>query len=259
MSDDLVALNVLVVSDSAPEREAFRIAASQAAAVIDIAEVERIGDAPPTGHLLAVGNFDVILLDSGMPPDGRQALVKAARAAAAKPLIISLGSPELQSNHFGPERFVIDGLLAKPIQSAEARALLDACMRARLPNRVLVVDDSATVRSVIRKVLQACRYRFEIEEAADSAAALAQAARHRFDLVLLDRDLPGLDGLATLTHFLQGHADTKVVMIAATNDSKFVDRARAAGAHDVLYKPFYASDIDALMNRLLGLMRAESQ
>lgn len=98
-----------------------------------------------------------------------------------------------------------------------------------------------------------CRYQFEIEEAADGTTALEQAGKKRFDLVPLDCHMPGLDGFATLAKFLENHADTKAVMITATNDTKIADRARAAGAHEVLYKPFYAKDIDALMARLLGL------
>lgn len=258
MSDDLVALNVLIVSDSASERDALRNAASQASVVIDVAEVDRISDAAPTRDLLSNGNVDVVFLDSRMPPDGRQAVIDAARAAQARPLVISVGSAGLKSNRAAAEGLAVDGQLAKPIQSDEARALLDACVRARLPNRILVVDDSATVRSVIRKVLQSCRYNIEAEEAADGEAALKLAGKRRFDLVLLDCHMPGLDGFATLARLLQSHADTKVVMVTATNDTKIADRARAAGAHDVLYKPFYAKDVDALMNRLHGLLRPKA-
>jgi CheY-like chemotaxis protein len=127
-----------------------------------------------------------------------------------------------------------------------------------LPSRVLVVDDSATVRSVMRKVLQSCRYRLEVEEAPDGLSALQQAGRERFDVVLRDCNMPGLDGLATLAMFRQAHADTKVVIVTATNDTRLAAKARTAGAHDVLYKPFYARDVDAVMSRLLGLRRPKT-
>jgi CheY-like chemotaxis protein len=257
MGDDLVALRILIVSDAAAERDALRSAASQASVMIDVAEVDRIADATPTCKRLANDEVDVIFLDSRMSHDGRQAVIDAARSAEARPLVISVGAADLKNQALS-DGIAVDGLLAKPIQPADARALLDACVRARLPNRVLVVDDSATVRSVIRKVLQSCRYNFEAEEAADGEAALEQAGKQRFDLVLLDCNMPGLDGFATLARFLQRHADTKVVMVTATNDTKIADRARAAGAHDVLYKPFYAKDVDVLMNRLHGLMRPKA-
>ena len=258
MSDDLVALSVLVVSDSASERDALKEAAANASVMIDLSEVDRISEASATCNVLASKNVDVIFLDSRMPHEGRQAVIDAAHAADATPLVISIGSSDLKPNQ-SAERLAIDGLLAKPFQSDEARSLLDACMRARLRSRILVVDDSATVRSVIRKVLQSCRYQFEVEEADDGMAALGQADKQRYDLVLLDCHMPGLDGFATLAKFLETHADAKVVMVTATNDTKVADRARAAGAHDVLYKPFYAKDIDAVMNRIHGLTQPKVQ
>jgi FixJ family two-component response regulator len=50
------------------------------------------------------------------------------------------------------------------------------------------------------------------------------------------------------------YPDMKVVMITGTRDVRIEDRARASGAKDFLYKPFFAKDIDAVLNRLFGLM-----
>ena len=222
--------------------------------MVDFAKVDHTGEAATACAAVADQNVDVVFLDARMSQDGRRAVFNAAHAASAKPLVISIGATDLKS----ADGLALDGLLAKPVEAAEARALLDACVRARLPSRVLVVDDSATVRSVMRKVLQSCRYRFEVEEAADGLAALQQAGKQRFDLVLLDCNMPGLDGFATLRMFRQAHTDTKVVMVTPTNDTKLADKARVSGAHDVLYKPFYAKDVDAVMSRLHGLRRPKT-
>lgn len=257
MSDDLVALNVLVVSDSDSELNALRDAAARASVIVDVSEVNRIDDAAPTCGLLASKNIDVILLDNRMPNEGQRTVIDAARVADSRPLVISVGSLQPLASGAGAG-LSVDGVLAKPVQQDDARGLLDACVRARLSNRILVVDDSPTVRSVIRKVLQSCRYRFDISEAADGMAALEQAGQQRFDFVLLDYNMPGLDGFATLGRFLNDHPSVKVVMVTATNDSKTATRARAAGAHEVLYKPFYAKDVDAMVGRLYGLMRPKT-
>jgi CheY-like chemotaxis protein len=253
MSNDLVALKVLVVSDSASERNALRDAASEASVIVHFSEVDRTEEGAAC-RAAADQNVDVVFLDARMSHDERQAVIDAAHRAHARPLIISLGAVDLKS----ADGFALDGLLAKPVEAAAARALLGACVRARLPSRVLVVDNSATVRSIMRRVLQSCRYRLEVEEAADGLSALQQADKQHFDMVLLDCNMPGLDGFATLGMFRQAHADTKVVMVTATNDIKLADKARASGAHDVLYKPFYAKDVDAVMSRLLGLRRPKS-
>ena len=65
--------------------------------------------------------------------------------------------------------------------------------------------------------------------------------------------MPGLDGFATLAVLKRAHPDIKVVMMTGTRDVRIEDRARAEGATDFLYKPFFAKDIDAVLNRLFGL------
>src|SRR5262245_14103038 len=116
MSDDLVALKVLIVSDSAAERDSLRSAASEATAVIDVAEINRVDDPAPACDALGNG-VDVVFLDSRMAHDQRQAVINAARSASARPLVVSLGSMNSQ----GGDGLAIDGLLAKPIQPIDAR------------------------------------------------------------------------------------------------------------------------------------------
>ena len=124
-------------------------------------------------------------------------------------------------------------------------------------SRVLVVDDSATVRTVVRKVLQSSRYRLESEEADGGAAALECAGSRPFDVVFLDCDMPVMDGWATLAELQRSHPKLAVVMMTGANDNRIVDRARTAGAKELLFKPFYPKDIDAVRNRLFGLMPAK--
>ena len=131
--------------------------------------------------------------------------------------------------------------------------MLHRCARARLPSRVLVVDDSATVRSVVRKVLQTSRFRLDSEEADEGVAALERMRSGRFDIVFLDCNMPGLDGFAILREIERNHPQVQVVMISGTRDERVSARARAAGAKGFLFKPFFAPEIDAVMHTLFGL------
>jgi FixJ family two-component response regulator len=65
--------------------------------------------------------------------------------------------------------------------------------------------------------------------------------------------MPGLDGFARLVELERIQPDIKVIMITGTREVRIEDRARAEGARDFLYKPFFAKDIDAALNGLLGL------
>jgi CheY-like chemotaxis protein len=254
MSDDFITLKILIVSEAAAEREIVRRAALEAPIPIDVAEVDAAGDAVVACKTLANDAYDIVFFDSRMPRPDRQKVLDAVRAAKGRPLAVFIGAAAMKTREVLTEGLEIDGALAKPMEAGEVSELIRSCVRARLPNRVLIVDDSSTVRSVIRKVLQASRFQFEAEDAAEGGAAIEQAKKQRFDVVFLDCNMPGIDGFATLGELKRSHPDTKVVMITGTRDIRIEDRARAEGAKDFLYKPFFAKDINAVLNRLFGLM-----
>ncbi len=255
MSDEFFSLKMLMVSEVAQERELVRQAAAQASTPIDFEELEPAADLAATRELLLRQGFDVVLFDSRISKAGRQSLLEAIRAAPSRPLAVLIGAAEMKTREVLTDGLDIDSALAKPIDGQEARDLFDKCIRARLPRRVLIVDDSSTVRSVVRKVLQASRLKIEAEEAGDGASAIEAAKKQKFDIVFMDCHMPGIDGFAALAEFKAAHPQMKVVMITGTRDVRIEDRARAEGASDFLYKPFFAKDIDAVLNRLFGLIR----
>jgi CheY-like chemotaxis protein len=118
---------------------------------------------------------------------------------------------------------------------------------------VLVVDDSGTMRSIVRKILSGSRYALEVSEAEEGIAALVQVKTGNFDMVLLDYNMPGLNGLETLAEIKRESPRIAVVMMTSTVDDAIADRARAAGAAAFLKKPFFPKDIDAVLERFYGL------
>jgi CheY-like chemotaxis protein len=257
MDDDLVFVSVklLIVSDAAAEREVLRSAAARASIPLEITEAAAGEAGAEARDLLAKNSYDIVFFDSRMSKIGRQILLEAIRTAPSRPLAILIGAAALKTREVLTGGMDIDGALAKPIVFKEPQELLEHCIRARRPNRVLIVDDSSTLRSVIRKVLQATRFNCDPEEAEDGAAAIERARRENFDIVFLDCQMPGIDGFDTLQQLKRMHPDAKVVMITGTRDVRIEDRARAEGPSDFLYKPFFAKDMDAVLNRLFGLMR----
>jgi CheY-like chemotaxis protein len=255
MSDDLISLKVLIVSEVAAERELIRQAALQASIPIEITE-EPTADPVAACAAVARDEFDVVFSDSRMSKPARLQLLDAIRGNAERPLAILIGPAELKTRDVLTDGLDVDGVLAKPIDGQELRDLMNCCIRARLPKFVLIVDDSSTVRTVIRRVLHASRFKLNSEEAADGATAVQLAKQRRYDMVFLDCHMPGLDGFATLEQLKTVLPDARVVMITGTRDMRIEDRARNDGASDFLYKPFFAKDIDAVLSRLFGLMRS---
>jgi CheY-like chemotaxis protein len=256
---DLVPLKMLVISGSVPECHALSEAAAAAPVPIQVVEHMNLQDGLLACEMFARDNFDFVFLDSEMPGPGRIAVLAAARKAETRPLAILIARATSKTNEAAADGFDYDDVLVKPVNRQDAQNVIERCARARLPNRVLIVDDSAVVRSIVRKVLGASRFRLHVEEADEGITALAQMRSGRFDIVFLDCNMPGLDGFSTLTEIKRKHPHTHVVMITATRDESIAQRAYAAGAKAFLYKPFFSGEVDRVLHIVFGLNAPKSQ
>lgn len=102
----------------------------------------------------------------------------------------------------------------------------------------LVVDDSRVVRKVARRILE--ELGFGVAEAADGAEGLAWCRGAMPDVVLLDWQMPGIDGLEFLRRLRQEPAGDrpKVVFCSVENDLDRIRLALEAGADEYIMKPF---------------------
>jgi two-component system OmpR family response regulator len=102
--------------------------------------------------------------------------------------------------------------------------------------RVLVVDDDPTVCSTVADSLRVSGH--TAVEVRDGAAAVALATRESFDLVILDVNMPRLDGFAVLEKLRRRRADLPVIMLTARDEREDVVRGLKLGADDYIRKPF---------------------
>ena len=102
----------------------------------------------------------------------------------------------------------------------------------------LVVDDSTVIRKVARRILE--ELQFVVDEAGDGAQALDACRAKLPDAILLDWDMPVLDGLSFLIALRkEPGGDRPVVVFCATeNDIDHISRALKAGANEYIMKPF---------------------
>jgi two-component system chemotaxis response regulator CheY len=124
--------------------------------------------------------------------------------------------------------------------------------------RALVVDDSRAMRTLLSRILTI--HGFDVDQAADGAEALQQlSAGHPSaialpDIVLIDWNMPVMDGLTLVTQIRRRPEWRQITLMMVTTESEYgqIVRALAAGAHEYLIKPFTA---DALIEKLaiLGL------
>ena len=109
----------------------------------------------------------------------------------------------------------------------------------------LIVDDSRVVRKVARRILEDLE--FEIEEAADGKLALEACQRRLPDVVLLDWNMPVMNGLEFLIELRQmADGDKPIVVFCTTeNDIAHIQAAIGAGANEYIMKPFDSDIIHA--------------
>jgi two-component system, chemotaxis family, chemotaxis protein CheY len=109
----------------------------------------------------------------------------------------------------------------------------------------LVVDDSSVIRKVARRILEGMQ--FEISEAEDGAQALEMCRKDLPDAVLLDLNMPKMDGMAFLKEMrnLPGGLRPKVVFCTTENDAVQINRVLRAGADEYIMKPFDKEIVEA--------------
>jgi Response regulator containing a CheY-like receiver domain and a GGDEF domain len=117
----------------------------------------------------------------------------------------------------------------------------------------LVVDDSRVIRMVARKILQ--EMQFQVREAADGQEALARCCEEMPDAVLLDWNMPVMDGIEFLAALRQvPNGDGPVVIFCTTeNDASQIQRALEQGASEYIMKPF-DSEIMQMKFAQVGLL-----
>lgn len=106
------------------------------------------------------------------------------------------------------------------------------------PRTCLIVDDSRIIRKVARRIVESLG--FEVDEAADGADALAFCAATMPEVVLLDWNMPVMDGLTFLRRLraLPGGAAPKVLFCTIETRAERIAEALSAGADDYVMKPF---------------------
>lgn len=103
--------------------------------------------------------------------------------------------------------------------------------------RVLIVDDIQFIRAVIKDILVDAGYRV-VGEASDGAIAIALYKAVKPDIVLLDINMPVLDGIETLKRIKKINKDAVVIMCSSLGDQENIIHAISLGAKDFVVKPF---------------------
>lgn len=127
-----------------------------------------------------------------------------------------------------------------------------------MPNTsILVADDEKSIRLTVAQALSSQGY--EVATAVDGSTALERLKATPTDLLLLDIQMPGMDGLEVLQKAIAQQPSLKVVMVSAHGSLDNAVDAMKLGAVDYLQKPFTPSELRELVSRVLGKASVEGE
>lgn len=118
------------------------------------------------------------------------------------------------------------------------------------PKRILVVDDDRTIRNLLDTFLSALE--FEVKTAGNAYDALNLFINEKFDLVLSDIQMPGMDGWELASNIKKTSLETPVILITGMDKSQVQKQMKNSLADSVLYKPFNLKYIKTTVYDFLG-------
>jgi two-component system chemotaxis response regulator CheY len=120
-----------------------------------------------------------------------------------------------------------------------------------MANRILIVDDAAFMRMMIRDILTKNGYEV-VGEAQDGAQAIEKYKELNPDLITMDITMPEMDGITALKEIRKIDTNAKVIMCSAMGQQAMVIDAIQAGAKDFIVKPFQADRVIEAIKKTLG-------
>jgi CheY-like chemotaxis protein len=264
---DLGGRSALVVDDNATNR---RILEAQLARW-SVRTRETASPAEALAWIRAGKTFDLVLLDLVMPEMDGLALAQAIRAASSNggPRIILVTSASIRERRHPS----VDAVLTKPVKpsalhdtlvtvlaASEGRAVpsgrgperptLDPEMARRHPLSILLAEDNAVNQKLALRLLANMGY--EADLAADGLEAIAALERTPYDVILMDVQMPQLDGLEATRRIRARWPERPVRIVAMTANAMAGDRdaCLAAGMNDYVSKPIRPPELMAALDRV---------
>ncbi len=116
--------------------------------------------------------------------------------------------------------------------------------------RILIADDAAFMRFVIRKMLEEIGHEI-VGEAADGRSAVAKYTELKPDLVTLDITMPGMKGNVALKKIRELDPESKVIIVSALGQQNVIAEAIVNGASDFIIKPFDQAKLIETVEKVL--------
>jgi DNA-binding NtrC family response regulator len=203
--------------------------------------------------LLNGSNIDLAFIDVHMPELSGTEAFWSARTQGNKTFVTLMSNPPAAEAVEMAIKLQAYEFLFKPFTVHDVVSIIKTYAHISAQTRVLVVDDSSSVRQIVQKIVHGSIFNCQITEAGDGETALALSRTSQFDVVFLDVNMPGMDGIVALKRLMLIQPQVSIVMISAEHDAAKERQALDAGASAFLQKPFNSQDVDRVLHIAFGL------
>jgi two-component system chemotaxis response regulator CheY len=203
--------------------------------------------------LLSKGVINLAFVNVNMPEISGMEAVGRARGLGDKTFVVLMSAKVTEARLELARQLEAYEYLVKPFTAADVGSILKTYKQVMVRMEALIVDDSRTIRRVIRQVLESGIFKLSIEEAINGEIALQRFKTGSYDIVFLDYAMPGLNGIETMDAILARQPKAKVIMISAMADENLESQALAHGAIALLPKPFFSIDVSRAIHKALDL------
>ena len=114
--------------------------------------------------------------------------------------------------------------------------------------RVLVIDDEALMRRLVRKILM--KEGYSVAAASGPPEALQKLGQSNYDIVITDLRMPEVDGFSFIAQLRERHPGTSLIVMTGFGDAETADQVRAHGADEYITKPFNEREIQVIVERV---------
>lgn len=116
--------------------------------------------------------------------------------------------------------------------------------------RVLIVDDLRETRENVRKLLQFEPDLDVVDQAENGEEAVVKARKYRPDIILMDINMPGVDGIGASQSIAKAVPESQIIIMSVQSEADYLRRAMLAGARDFLMKPFSGDELVMAIRRV---------
>ncbi len=251
----MALLKILVADDSRVSR---RFVVDGLEKTMRVGEIDEVEDGPEAVAKIAENDYDMVFCDVQMPTmTGMEviAAVKEARKNSERhmPFVVFMSASVTPEMYIEAEALGAVEFLMKPFNSGDMNNLITLCMRMRTDMRVLVVDDSTTIRRVIERICKGSAFSIVFDEAESGKEAMDKIAKGTYDAVFLDVNMPNMNGMQALSMMRTAQPKLKVLLMSSEPRDTIKGRAGALKIDAFLHKPFRSADVDLALCYLYGV------